>query len=385
MRGETMSAMLAEKVTTPQTEAELAAYIADRHQAARHQVIVGGGTRILLPTQQDVEYLSTRSLKGIVTYEPGSLTLVVRSGTPVADVEALLASEGQRLAFEPMDHRAITGRTGDPTIGGMVAGNVSGPRRIHVGACRDHLLGVRFVDGTGRTVKSGGRVMKNVTGLDLGKLLCGSLGTLGIITEVALKTLPAPETEETLVFRGFSIAEGCKLFSVALGTPFEVSAAAQYRSTAYLRIEGFAKQVKYRRDRLIKLLETSHAEVLDRADSRRLWTSFRDLHHFAKSELPLWRIIAKASDTPIIATKLQDAVGDVSVDWGGGLIWCSGKGFSDTFRGVAIQGTATLVKGSAEVTGKIFPAQSDAVRRLTKELRRTFDPAGILNSRLMGS
>ena len=168
---------------------------------------------------------------------------MVRAGTPLAEVEALLAGEGQRLAFEPMDHRALLGTTGTPTIGGVVAANVSGPRRIQVGAARDFALGARFVDGAGRVLKNGGRVMKNVTGYDLVKLMAGSWGTLGVLTEVSLKVLAVPETEATLVGRGLTAAPAVAALRAALGSPCDVTGAAHLRasggaSATLVRIEG---------------------------------------------------------------------------------------------------------------------------------------------------
>ena len=182
--------------------------------------VQGGGTRGLPATGQ---VMSLAGLQGITLYEPGALTLVAKPGTPVAEIEEALAAENQRLAFEPMDHRGLLGTSGTPTIGGVMAGNISGPRRISVGAARDFLLGVRFVDGRGAVVKNGGRVMKNVTGYDLVKVLAGSYGTLGVLSEVSLKVQAIPEAQATLVLRGQGMSDALADLMRAMSTPYDLS------------------------------------------------------------------------------------------------------------------------------------------------------------------
>src|SRR6056297_3701988 len=206
------------KTLAPASEAELAEIVAKTSEPLR---VIGGGTRpIGVPV--NAQPLTTSGLSGVELYEPGALTLVVKAGTPVAEVERTLAAEGQRLAFEPMDHRGLLATTGEPTIGGVFAANVSGPRRIQTGAARDFLLGVRFVDGTGQVIRNGGRVMKNVTGYDLVKLLAGSRGTLGVLTEVALKVLPRPEAQRTLVLHDLSDDDAIGCLAAGMASPFEV-------------------------------------------------------------------------------------------------------------------------------------------------------------------
>ena len=197
----------------PEDEASLSAAISD---AAGPLQILGGGTR-RIGRISGGRKLSTARLKGIVLYEPGALTLVAKTGTPVADIEKALIAENQRLAFEPMDHRILLGTQGTPTLGGVMAANVSGPRRIQVGAARDFALGVSFVDGSGQLLKNGGRVMKNVTGYDLVKLMAGSWGTLGVLSEVALKVLPVSETQATLKIHVSSWDAGSRLYVSGTG------------------------------------------------------------------------------------------------------------------------------------------------------------------------
>ncbi|MFZ9199956.1 MAG: FAD-binding protein, partial [Paracoccaceae bacterium] len=204
----------------PDNEAELSEMI---RGAGRALLVRGGSTRALGMGAGEV--LETSGLAGVTLYEPGALTLVVRAGTGLAEVQALLAGERQRLSFEVPDLRAILGREGNSTIGGVVAANASGPRRVQSGACRDTLLGVRFVDGSGVVVKNGGRVMKNVTGYDLVKLMAGSRGRLGVLTEVSLRVQAMPEVEVTLV-GARAAGAGLAALRGALQSPFDVSGAA---------------------------------------------------------------------------------------------------------------------------------------------------------------
>jgi len=232
-------------VLRPTSESDLAEAIRTTQSPL---AIRGGGTRPIGRPQPGA-VLETGGLSGITLYEPGALTLVAGAGTPLAEVEAALAAENQRLPFEPMDHRGLLGTTGTPTLGGMVAANASGPRRVQAGACRDSLIGVRFVDGTGSIIKNGGRVMKNVTGYDLVKLMAGSWGTLGVLTEVSFKLLPAPESAATLTWQGLDAASALRLMAEALGTPWEVNGAAHLPDQrTLLRVEGFASSVAYRAD-----------------------------------------------------------------------------------------------------------------------------------------
>ena len=361
----------------PTSELELAEIVATAQEPL---AIVGGGTRGVVAGN-----LSVAGIDGVELYEPGALTLVARAGTPVAGVEALLAGERQRLAFEPMDHRALLGTTGEPTLGGMVAGNVSGPRRVQVGACRDSLIGVRFVDGMGRVIKNGGRVMKNVTGYDLVKLMAGSFGTLGVLSEVSFKVWPMPDAVETLVCDGLDAAQAVAVLSAGLGSPFEITGAAHLSvdgvQQTRLRIEGMADSVAYRREQLLGLLGEgwSLAEV-------DLWHEVRDVLPFAERQGAVWRLSVKPSDAPGLVAGLgleQRAI----YDWGGGLIWLlcddSVAQAADIRQAVAaVGGHATRVRGTAEVAR--FQPEPPALAVLSAGLRAKFDPRGILNPGVMG-
>ncbi|MFQ6549964.1 FAD-binding protein [Aestuariibius sp. 2305UL40-4] len=333
--------------------------------------IVGGGTRVFGGSGRE---LRTGGLSGITLYEPGALTLVAQAGTALAEVEAALAAERQRLAFEPMDHRGLLGAEGEPTIGGVVAAGVSGPRRVQVGACRDFLLGARFVDGSGTALKNGGRVMKNVTGYDLVKLMAGSYGTLGVLTEVSLKVLPAPAAEATLVIEGLEDARAMEALTAALGSPYDVTGAAHLPGRTLVRIEGFAASVDYRAGELATLLDRFGAVTLEREGSAALWRRVRDVEDFHGAPGDVWRISVKPSDGPVVAARLPEGV-RVVYDWGGGLVWALVPEGTDLRAEIApYAGHATLVRGTG---APVFEPQPEGVAALERGLRERFDPKGL--------
>ncbi len=341
--------------------------------------IRGGGTRGIECAGDPV---STQAMSGITLYEPGAMTLVAQAGTPVAEIEAALARENQRLAFEPMDHRPLMGTDGTPTIGGVMAANVSGPRRISVGAARDFLLGVRYVDGAGQIVKNGGRVMKNVTGYDLVKLMAGAHGTLGVLTEVSLKTLPCPETEATLVLHGLSDVQAVAAMASALGSPYEITGAAHdpVKGVTLLRIEGFAPSIAYRAEKLKALLAPVEITVDTAEQSMARWAAWRDVTALADVPGDVWRVSCKPSDGPDIAGRARAEA--VMYDWAGGLIWMRlAEGRDLRGRLGNYDGHATLVRGTGQPR---FQPEAAGVARLTAGLRARFDPRGVLNAGLMG-
>lgn len=364
----------------PETEAELAEMVAGLTEPVN---IVGGGTRGITGPAATIE---TVGLSGIALYEPGALTIVAQVGTPLARIEAALEAEGQQLAFEPMDHRVLLGTGGTPTIGGVVATNISGPRRIQAGACRDFLLGVRFVDGAGQVVKNGGRVMKNVTGYDLVKLMAGSWGTLGVLTEVSLKVLPKPEVSATLAIQVPDTTTAIRALSAALKSPFEVSGAAYdpQDGQALLRVEGFAESVAYRVEQLKSVL-AGIGEIAEVSKSAALWRALRDVAAFHGKDGDVWRISVKPSDAPDLAARLEAK--QTLFDWGGGLIWALvPKGTDLRARLGAFEGHATLVRAeasTAETLGRFQP-EAAPVKALNKGIRHKFDPRGLLNPGLMG-
>lgn len=364
--------------------------------------IEGGGTRQAIGRPiQTAATLSSRALSGLTLYEPAEMVVAARAGTPLAELEAALAAKGQMLPFEPMDHRPLLGTTGEPTVGGTVAGNHSGPRRIKAGACRDSLIGLRFVNGRGELLHSGGRVMKNVTGLDLVKLLCGSWGTLALVTEATFKVLPRPEAELTLLFEGLAEPEAVALLCTAMGTPFEPSGAAHLpagigaaRPRTLLRLEGFSDSIRYRADRLAaQLREHGPVERIEGAESAALWRSVRDVLPLVEPrERAVWRLsLPPKRGAEAVAAIRAVRPCAVLYDWSGGLVWLATDEAEDAGCGpiralcARLGGHATLVRGSIDLRARIEPFHPTAerVRLLEAGIEDAFDPFGLFNPGLL--
>ena len=377
----------------PNSSAELAEIIATADGPLR---VEGGGTRSGLGNRVEGEVLSVSGLSGISLYEPGALTIVAGAGTPVQVIEDALASEGQRLPFEPMDHRGLFGTKGVPTIGGVVACAVSGPRRIQAGACRDSLIGVKFVDGKGAQLKNGGRVMKNVTGYDLVKLMCGAYGTLGVLTEVAFKVLPAAEATATVMFDGLTDVQAVEVMSHGLTSPYDVSGAAHLPAgpdgtpVTMIRLEGLSQSVAYRAMSLTEqLARFGQARVETGADAcKAIWAGVRDVEGFGGTGGDVWRYSVKPGDGPELGRALaRKGALRHAYDWGGGLVWALLPEGSDGRAALdGLGGHATLIRAEDQTKARFgtFHPEPAPLARISSGLRAKFDPKGLLNPGIMG-
>jgi glycolate oxidase FAD binding subunit len=374
------------------------------------EIIGRGSKRQIGRAAQWDATLDLSGLSGITLYEPEELVLSAKAGTPIAEIEALVAASKQELAFEPMDYSTVLGGPqGGGTIGGAIAANLSGPRRIKSGAARDHFLGVTAVSGRGETFKSGGRVVKNVTGYDLCKLLAGSWGTLAAMTDVTIKTLPRAETQETVLVLDLDDGAACRAMCAAMGSFADVSAAAHLPAAAAARIgelasagvaatvfrlEGVAPSVAQRKSVLQALLSPfGSLGTLAETESRALWRSIRDVTPFAANgpaaARDLWRIsTAPTRGGEIGRTLIEQAGAEILYDWAGGLVWAalpaSEEARTPLVRSAvaACGGHATLVRAPAAVRAavEVFTPEVPAIAALTKRVRESFDPNGVLNA-----
>lgn len=390
---------------TPASLDELCDAVAGALAAEEPVELIGGGSkRGLGRPLQTPHTLDLSRLAGIRDYAPNELVLTAGAATPLAAIDHALAEAGQMLAFEPPDWRALCAGEGEPTLGGALACNLSGPRRLKSGAARDHFLGFRAVSGRGEIFKAGGKVVKNVTGYDLCKLMAGSYGTLAALEEVTVKVLPRPEAVATVLFAGIDPEAAVRLMNAALGSPHEVSGAAYLPpgttmplglpvrpGVVALRIEGPAPSVAFRRDSLI--LEHGAAEVLGTSETIALWRAIGAVAPLSGlADRAVWRISVAPSRGAALALAIARAL-DAAwfLDWGGGLLWAAVPEKADAgaqlIRG-AIGGPdgrgtghATLVKGSPALRRAVAPfePQPAPLAALARRVKEAFDPAHILN------
>lgn len=305
--------------------------------------------------------LDLRPYRGIVDYEPSELVMTARCGTPLSEIESALSERNQFLAFEPPAFG------GDPTIGGVIAAGLSGPRRMYAGAARDFVLGTTLLDARGEILRFGGQVMKNVAGFDVSRLLCGSLGILGLITQVSLKVLPLPRAEETLRFE-MTATEALAAFNRWSGQPLPLSGAAWWAGVAWLRLSGATSAVRAAQERL-------GGERVDPTSAALWWKSLRDCTHPIFDSRSLWRLSLPDTTPPL------DLAGDPLIDWGGALRWYPGEPeHANRPREVAAAagGTAMCWKGEPPDGHRFHPLQA-TVATLHRRLKDRFDPHGIFN------
>lgn len=391
---------------TPATAADVLSAVQWAAAEGAPLEILGQGSKRALGRPLQCEHtLDLSQLAGVTLYEPAELVLSARAGTPLAEIEKLLADNGQQFAFEPMDYGPLLGQApGRATIGGVLAANLAGPRRLKAGAARDHILGIHAVSGRGEAFKSGGRVVKNVTGYDLSKAMAGSWGTLAVVTDLTFKVLPAAETETTLAIRGLLDDNATAAMSIAMGSSAEVSSSAHLPErmagrvldgrlggdpATLLRVEGFGPSVAYRLGQLRHLLgNAGPIEEIAHEASRALWRDVRDCRPFADgTDKPVWRVSMPPANAHhmVLALRMQAAV-DAFYDWQGGLVWLrmEGEPEADLLRALIRKfggGHATLVRAAPAWRAAIpvFEPQPPALAALAARLKAEFDPRHILN------
>lgn len=361
----------------PRDTQDLCALIAEAGADGTKLELRGGGSKVDFGAPREAKIVSLSALAGVVDYDPAELVLTVRPATPLAEVQALVASEGQMLAFEPYGDAGAT-------IGGTVAAGVAGSRRITAGSARDHLLGFTAVSGRGESFVAGAKVVKNVTGYDLPKLMAGSWGRIGVMTELTLKVLPSPRRTVTLTAQGLTAEAAHALMAAALGSYADVSAAAHLeRGLTLLRVAGFAPSVEARCAALPGLL-AAHGDLhrLDEAEAAPLW-------HQAMTGAALvggmrWRVHLPARNAAGLIARLQPLGAQWAMDWGGARVWIAldDAGLAVREAAAALQGEAVLVTGSRTIPA--FHPRAHGVAALEARVRRAFDPLGVFATARFG-
>ncbi|OWV87634.1 hypothetical protein ATY78_03805 [Rhizobium sp. R635] len=388
-------------ILSPASEDEACELVRARSASRSPVRIIGANTRSAIdPTDGDL--LATTELTGIVDYDPSEMVMTARAGTALADIEAAVSEKGQFLAFEPIDLGPVLGTAGRSTIGGVMATNSSGPARFVNGAARDHLLGLRFINGAGEIIRAGGRVMKNVTGLDLPKLLAGSRGELGLITEVTFKVLPRPQTSSTLVLSCDDDAHAAKAMAAALRLPLSVSGAAfvpddlagrvmignlPEEGAVLLRMEGLTASVKERAEKMrIAMAPFGPVAIADHEASITMWNTIRHAIPFSVDRKSfVWRISLPAmSAHRFVAAIRREVKANVFYDWQGSLVWM------ETSEGLDAQlvrteiakaggGHAVLVRARSRLDSRSFDPPSLPLLALSQRIKAALDPQTIFN------
>ncbi len=368
----------------PRDEADLVDLVAQTAASDGHLLIEGGGSRSCVGAApaEGAQAVDLSALSGVIDYEPTELVITAKAATPLDEIEALLAANGQMLAFEPPRHAGLCSRPGAvPTLAGALAANAAGPRRLSAGAARDHFLGFRAVSGRGEAFKAGGKVVKNVTGFDLSKVMAGSWGTLAVLTEVSVKVLPRPQFTATLVLTGLDPVRACAAMAKACGSPAPITGAAHLdihdgRPATLLRLEGFEPSVRVRVDALRTLLAAfDKAEVLEGDDSLGLWNGIGEVTPLASLTGPLWRVSIPAAQAPALVSGLAPETW--MMDWAGGLVWVAAE------EPPRLPGPDGHVQywGGAPASAKPDAASqmSPAALRISRNLKAAFDPSDVLN------
>jgi glycolate oxidase FAD binding subunit len=380
-------------IFTPSDTEALISVVQDAAEQGRRLDVCGGGSKAAVgAARPDADSLDMSGFSGIIEYDPAELVLTVRSGTKLAEVQALVAGQGQMLAFEPFDHGPIFGReAGAATIGGTVAAGVAGSRRVSAGGARDHVLRVEAVSGRGETFAAGAKVVKNVTGYDLPKLISGSWGRLAAVSELTLKVLPKPPSATTLVYRDLAPEQASQLMLQAMASKASVAAAAHVpaagsaQAITALRLEGVDPSIRSRIDLLATVLGVA-GEAEDAAGADGFWAQFRTLKPLSAS-LPLWRVNVAASRWVAVTRALASFDTRWMVDWAGNLIWLTTDAPAALVRQAASAagGHAMLLRG-APSDGPVptFHPQTPALAKLETRLRRAFDPNGVFETGRFG-
>jgi glycolate oxidase FAD binding subunit len=380
--------------------AEIIAWAATKGEGL--EILAGGSKQGLGRPERPPHQLAMSRMRGVTDYEPSELRLTALAATPMSEIEQQLQAAGQMLAFEPCHWAAVLGGNGAPTLGGVIACNICGPRRVRAGAARDHFLGFSAINGRGEIWKAGGKVVKNVTGYDMCKLQCGAFGTLSLLTEITVKVMPKPEAACSLIFPALTDAAAIVLLAAALNSPYEVSAAAHLpaavarrcgyaNAVTVLRLEGPKPSIAFREQALLKLLPGG--EKLDEQKSLALWHGIGTVRNLLpQAETCLWRICPTPSAAPAMIREISENFGSAEMfyDWGGGLVWLSlnlaeagpAGGAAEVRAAVRrAGGHATIIAAPDRVraSASVFDLEPRPLAALTQRIKANFDPRFVLN------